>query len=289
MRMMKRRILQIVSTFGLNGYYPSYLNKAIYQGSFKQICAPVLNCYSCPGAVLSCPVGTLQHFILINQGAYYIFGFFAILGMIVGRMACGWLCPFGFVQDLLYKVRSAKISIPKWLTHLKYVILIGFLFVFVQISQEPWFSKLCPNGILVGGIPFAFISVEIRDMIKVFFWLKLGILISFLALFVITKRPFCRTICPAGTVYSYFNNFSAFQMTVDERACTRCNRCQKTCPMDIRIYDNPHSVDCIRCLECTRCPAVGYEPFWKAVLSEQPAGHDRRPGPSDVLPAGTGR
>jgi ferredoxin-type protein NapH len=269
---MRRRIIQFLAMLGINGYYPGYLNSAIYQGSFKQFCTPVLNCYACPGAVMACPVGALQHFVIINQNpAYYIFGSFAIAGMLVGRMACGWLCPFGFVQDLLYKVRSVKLSIPRWVTHFKYVTLVGLVFLITYIFQEPWFSKLCPDGLLIGGIPFTLLSEDIRGQIKEMFWIKLGILIVVFSLAVTTKRPFCRTVCPAGTIYSYFNNASFWQMTVDDGCCTRCNRCQKVCPMDIRVWENAQSVDCIRCLECTRCPCVSYRPFFGAAPAAAPA------------------
>lgn len=262
---MKRRFFQFLGLFTINGYYPGFLNAAIYQGTFKQFCAPVLNCYACPGAVSACPVGSLQHFVIINQSPpYYIIGFFALIGMAIGRMMCGWICPFGLFQDLLYKVKSAKFPIPRFITHFKYVVLVGVVFIISHVFQEPWFSKLCPDGLVIAGMPFTFISEDIRSMIKEMFWIKMGILVSFFAFAVTTKRPFCRTVCPVGTIYSFFNNYSLYQMGVDDQCCTRCNRCQKVCPMDIRIYENPQSVDCIRCLECTRCTCVSYKPFfWK--------------------------
>ncbi len=262
---MKRRLVQFLCILGIDGYFPGFQRVAIYQGSLKQVCAPVLNCYACPGALWACPAGSLQHFAIINQSPpYYIVGFFAAIGMAVGRMMCGWACPFGLFQDLLYKIRSAKIAIPKAVTHLKYAVLVGVVFVVTYQFQEPWFSKLCPDGLLIGGIPFAVLSEDIRGQIKEMFWIKLGILEVTMALAVISKRPFCRTVCPVGTIYSFFNNWSFYQMTVDQNCCTRCNRCQKVCPMDIRIWENPQSVDCIRCLECARCECVLYKPFWNA-------------------------
>ena len=113
---MKRRIFQLLAAIGQNGYYFGFKNSNIYQGSLKEICAPTLNCYACPGAVFACPVGTLQHFVIVGQAVpYYVAGYLAAIGAFVGRMTCGWLCPFGFLQDLLYKVRSVKIRIPRFL------------------------------------------------------------------------------------------------------------------------------------------------------------------------------
>ncbi len=274
---MKRRIVQFLAILGIDGYYPGFLNVGIYQGTFKRYCTPVLNCYACPGALMACPVGSLQHCAITNASfPYYVLGFFAAIGMIVGRMACGWLCPFGLFQDLLYKVKATKLTMPRWIAHFKYVVLVGLAVVITNVFQEPWFSKLCPDGLLIGGIPFSFLSIDIRAQIKEMFWIKLGILVLFCALFVTVKRPFCRTACPMGTIYSFFNNWSLLQITVDQKACTRCNRCRKACPMDIAIWENPQSVDCIRCLECTRCPVVSTTTFLGAAVP----GREERPEPA---------
>jgi ferredoxin-type protein NapH len=267
-----RRIFQFAGLFGINGYYPGFRDAAIYQGQAKQICAPILNCYACPGALMACPIGSFQHFVIVNQSIpWLIVGFFGLIGMAVGRMMCGWVCPFGFFQDLLYKFRSFKFGIPKAVTYFKYVVLVGVVFVITHYFQEPWFSKLCPAGLFEAGMPFTFLSEDIRSMIKYMFWIKLGILMIFFTLSVTSKRPFCRTVCPVGTIYSFFNNYSFYQMVVDEACCTGCDRCKKVCPMDIRIYENAYSVDCIRCLECTRCACVSYKTIFHRLPALQPA------------------
>ncbi len=263
---MKRLIFQIAAALGQNGYYLGFVNKNIYQGSVKEICAPTLNCYACPGAVFACPIGTLQHFVIVGQAVpYYVAGYLAAIGAVVGRMTCGWLCPFGFVQDLLYKVRTMKISIPRFLLYFKYLVLAGLVLVITYVFQEPWFSKLCPDGLLIGGLPWSILDSNIRDMLRQMFWIKFGILAFFVTWATAAKRPFCRTTCVLGTIYSFFNAFSLYQMRVDGRTCTRCNRCRDVCPMDISIYRNTRSVECIRCLECTACPSVEYRTVLSAM------------------------
>jgi polyferredoxin len=264
---MKRRIFQLLAALGQNGYYLGFVNKSIYQGSAKEICAPTLNCYACPGALFACPIGTLQHFVIVGQAVpYYVAGYLAAIGAVVGRMTCGWLCPFGFLQDLLYKVRSVKITIPRLLLYFKYLVLVGVVLIITFIFQEPWFSKLCPDGILIGGMPWSLLDENIRDMFRQMFWIKLGILSFFVTWSTAAKRPFCRTTCVLGTIYSFFNAFSFYQMRVDEKGCTRCGRCRDVCPMDIAIYENTRSVECIRCLECTACPSVEH----RTVLTDLP-------------------
>lgn len=269
---MKRRLVQILVAFGQNGYLLGFTNRAIYQGSLKEYCTPTLNCYACPGALFACPIGTIQHFAIVG-GAIpaYVIGYLAAIGAVVGRMCCGWLCPFGFFQDLLYKVRSVKIAIPRSLTYAKYLILAGLVFTISAVFQEPWFSKLCPNGILIAGIPWSLLDESIREMLVKMFWIKLAILSLFAVWSATAKRPFCRTVCALGTIFSFFNSFSVYQMRVDHGACTRCDRCRENCPMDISIWQNERSVDCIRCLECTACPVVSYKTVFENLPAAVPA------------------
>ncbi|MFN2272655.1 MAG: 4Fe-4S binding protein, partial [Anaerolineae bacterium] len=120
---------------------------------------------------------------------------------------------------------------------------------------ETWFCKLCPAGTLEGGIPWVIISADIRQMIGTFYWIKLGILGGFLAWMSVTRRPFCRWICPLGALWAPFNKVSAMHLSVDEDTCIQCNRCQEVCPVNIRVHENPNDSACIRCLACVRaCP-----------------------------------
>ena len=89
-----------------NGYVTGFTQGKIYTGKAKYLCAPGLNCYSCPGALMSCPIGSLQA-VLDGRGfalSCYVFGFLMAFGALFGRFICGWMCPFGLVQDLLYRI-----------------------------------------------------------------------------------------------------------------------------------------------------------------------------------------
>ncbi len=101
-----RLVIQIGFTILTNGYLYGFLNGKIYRGNLKYTCVPGLNCYSCPGAVGSCPIGALQ--ALLNQRGFQVpfgvLGFFFLFGSLFGRFICGFLCPFGLVQDLLHKI-----------------------------------------------------------------------------------------------------------------------------------------------------------------------------------------
>ncbi|MBQ3866193.1 MAG: 4Fe-4S binding protein, partial [Clostridia bacterium] len=101
-----RRWIQLGFAALSNGYLAGFAAGKIYQGPVKALCAPGLNCYSCPGALLSCPIGALQATLNAKQYhiALYAFGLLTVFGSLMGRFVCGFLCPFGLLQDLLYKI-----------------------------------------------------------------------------------------------------------------------------------------------------------------------------------------
>ncbi|HID93376.1 MAG TPA: 4Fe-4S binding protein, partial [bacterium (Candidatus Stahlbacteria)] len=172
-----------------------------------------------------------------------------------GRMVCGWICPFGFLQDLMYRIRSFKIRIPKPFRYLKYGWLTIVAILVPYLTGVTWFSRLCPQGAIQAGIPLALGNEEIRGMVGGLFALKIGILVVFLFLFVVSKRPFCVTTCPLGAIYSLFNRISLIRLEINKQLCNRCGLCLEVCPTAINPCEDLDSVDCIRCLECKKvCP-----------------------------------
>ncbi|MCD6097683.1 4Fe-4S binding protein [bacterium] len=256
--MVKRFWIQLLGTVLPNSYTKGLLTGAqIYQGPAKGACIPVLNCYSCPLAYTSCPIGALQHFMAIKSPPYLLLGTLFPIGVAVGRATCGWICPFGFLQDLLYKIKTPKIGLPGWTGYLKYLSLVLLVLVIPYLTTEPWFCKLCPQGMIEGGIPQVLLFPEIRHLVGWLYSVKGVILATFLILFILIKRPFCRMVCPLGAIFSFFNKISLLQITVDPEGCTKCGICRAVCPMDISIYEDPSSLECIRCMECVRvCPNV---------------------------------
>lgn len=256
MGFLKRRIFQGLGTFLPNSYLQGFLTASLYQGSLKGMCSPLLNCYACPSALLSCPIGTLQHFMVTGTVPYYGAGTLAVIGASVGRMTCGTLCPFGFLQDLLYKIRAYKASMPVWTRWFRYFVLVGLVFIIPFLTHENWFSKLCPCGTLIGGLPWVTLNLNVRSMIKALFWVKVAMLMFIVGTSTMIKRPFCRAACPLGAIFSLFNKSSLAQLAWNSETCTRCGKCQKICPVDIRPDRNWTNPDCLRCLDCTRCPSI---------------------------------
>ncbi len=251
-----RKIVQIVSTIGINSYLPSWRNFSIFQGASKKLCAPGLNCYACPFARMSCPIGSLQHFAVVRDFPYYVLGYIATIGVLFGRAFCGWLCPFGLLQEAVKKITKFRLKISKHWGWIKYLLLV-ILIPIVYFTFEPWFCKLCPAGTIEGAFVLMLSPLwsELSKLLSYRFFIKVGIALLFILLFVIIRRPFCRYMCPLGALWGLFNKLSAVRLEVDVSSCAKCNLCQEVCPMDIKIYEDSNHFDCIRCLKCVYvCP-----------------------------------
>lgn len=263
-----RLTIQIVFTILTNGYTYGFLNGKIYQGNLKYACVPGLNCYSCPGAVGSCPIGALQ--ALLNQQGFTIpfsvLGFFFLFGSLLGRFVCGWLCPFGLVQDLLHKIpvfrKSKRLPFHAVLKYGKYVVLaglvvIGSAFLFDGFAKVPAFCKyLCPSGTLFGAVPLLIGNASLRSQMGALFWWKFFVLIFLLILSIKVYRPFCQYLCPLGAVYGWFNRFCMVQIHWEKEKCTGCTACENACPVGLTVQEISCSPECIRCGKCVEaCPA----------------------------------
>ena len=246
----KRRWVQALSFLVMNSF--------VLQ-SLKAIPCLGMNCYACPGAIFACPIGTLQHFAIIRQVPVYTLGVLSLTGIVVGRLACGWLCPFGWLQELVYGLRH-RFRLPSWPVSerfgwLRYAFLVVVVGIVPLWTLEPWFSKLCPVGTIEAGLPLILTNAELRAQAGWLFVLKVAILLGFLVWMAGTKRPFCRFVCPLGAIWSPFNRLSTLRLAVDEASCRQCKTCYSVCPVGITVHEDPDSTRCIRCMECVKaCP-----------------------------------
>ncbi len=235
------------------------LNLGLFQ--WQTICFPVLNCHSCPTALFSCPIGILGQFVGLGLVPLSVVAVVAITGLTVGRFMCGWICPFGLAQDLLYKVPYVKFDIPRWTRFIKYLIFAG-LVVAVPIFLSPgfplYFCRLCPVATVQSAVPWALINGTADT-------LTLSVRLVILFLIVVAamghRRFFCKVICPLGAILSVTNRF-ALLFPERNTNCTGCGVCNKICPMETSkekgsfgVYDKAPE-ECISCLDCKdKCPA----------------------------------
>ncbi len=268
----KRRLIQLYAALLFNANLKGFKTGRIYQGPLKNFCTPGLNCYSCPGASAACPMGALQN-ALSDSGKtapYFVLGIILLYGLLFGRWICGFLCPFGLIQDLLHKIKTPKLKksrVTRVLSYFKYVILAFFVVVFPLIYMGfefplPGFCKyICPAGTLLGAI--GLLSNPANDsmlgMLGPLFTWKFLLLVVFLVGSVFIYRFFCRFFCPLGALYGLFNRISLVGVKLERDVCTNCGLCAGKCQMDIRQVGDHECINCGECLSV--CPTGAIQ--WK--------------------------
>lgn len=238
---IKRKLIQAAAFGYSNLYLGNFLDGRLYKGKWKSFCNPGMNCYSCPAATMACPIGAMQ---AVNGSidfkiSFYVWGIILAFGVVLGRAVCGFLCPFGLLQELLYKIPFPKKKLWKGFTWIKYILLAVFVMLLPVVktnvvgSGAPAFCEyICPVGTLEGGIPLLSTHPELRHVIGTLFSVKMLILVLTLVGTLSICRFFCKVMCPLGAIYGILNKVSFFHMDVDMEKCIHCGKCSSVCPMD---------------------------------------------------------
>ncbi len=261
----KRRLIQLYAALLTNANLKGFASGKIYKGDVKAACVPGLNCYSCPGASAACPLGALQNALAGSsaKAPYYVLGILMLYGILFGRWICGFLCPFGLIQDLLHKIKTPKLKknrVTKALSWLKYVILAVLVFGIplyngLKKVTLPAFCKyICPSGTLLGAVGLLATGEnnDIYSALGPLFTWKFCLLVVIILACVFIYRAFCRFLCPLGALYGLFNKFAILGIQLDSPKCVSCGLCTGKCKMDIR---HPGDRECISCGDCVGvCP-----------------------------------
>lgn len=118
--------------------YTALASTFIYNLNFfgvaaKNICSPGFNCHGCPWATFSCPVGIIGYGFGVRSIPAFALGSILAVGIALGRLVCGYACPFGLLQEALFRIKTRKFSLPKPLRYLKYIIMVLFVFLLTYI------------------------------------------------------------------------------------------------------------------------------------------------------------
>ncbi len=267
----KRKLIQLYTALLFNANLKGFVSGNIYKGNTKKFCAPGINCYSCPGAISACPLGSLQgSFSADRSTLYYVAGILVLYGVLFGRMICGWFCPFGLIQELLHKIPTPKLRkgpVTRILSYFKYVVLVFFVFI-VPVAYAfkdtplPAFCKyICPAGTLEGGIGLLSnkVNASYFSMLGPLFTWKFLILVSIVVGSVFVFRLFCRFICPLGALYGLFHRFSIFGIKINKPACTGCNLCISHCKMDVLHVGDQECISCGECIDVCPTKAITWK------------------------------
>ena len=271
----KRFAVQALSTLLHNANFKGFFTGKLYTGPLKQVCVPGLNCYSCPGAVGACPLGSLQNFLggLKFRFPYYVVGLLLFFGAVLGRAVCGFLCPFGWLQELLNRIpfyKKNRFRADRALRYLKYLVLLLLVVLPLFVKLTPFFCKyLCPSGTLA-GLLLSLHDAALRSQWGAIFSWKSVVLAAVLLSSLIVYRPFCKYLCPLGAIYGFFNKFALFRMELDTAGCVGCKRCAAVCRMGVDPSETPNSAECIRCGDCVNaCPAAALSLGFRRAASPQ--------------------
>jgi ferredoxin-type protein NapH len=221
------------------------------------MCSPVFHCYACPLSTFACPIGVIAQFGALHMFPFMAIGLLITVGILFGTLICGWVCPFGLLQDLASHIPTKKYNLPKFTGYFRYVVLVVSVFTIPYFFgvEEHWLSicRFCPAGAIEKRIPdmvswtLAGQKINWPDAAK-----STG-LILFLIAILFVRRPWCRVFCPLGAIFSLFNRVSVFFLKFNPEKCTDCKRCHKLCDYGIEPEKSPNDLNCIRCLECTNC------------------------------------
>jgi polyferredoxin len=282
----KRRITQAVALV--------VLNVNLFGVNSQWLCIPALNCHGCGMAWFGCPLGVISHFAEYRVFPFLVLGALLAVGAVVGRLLCGWVCPFGLLQDLLYRIPTPKIELPRLWTLVKYAVLIVsvILLPLLFTTQNAYFfCRMCPQATLQVAVPNMIAAGGMNPESAV---LRFSVLAAVLALVIGQHRSFCRGLCPIAALIAVTNKFSLFTVRADGKACTDCGKCDRSCPMGVPIDKLRHAdklvsghPECIECLACEQvCPAgaISSSPLGRTASRARRAGAGENGG--CLLPPG---
>jgi polyferredoxin len=176
-----------------------------------------------------------------------LFGLFLVLALVGNKLVCGWACPFGAAQELIYSLpllkRFKRKKLPFAVTNsiraAIFVLALLILFGLVGNSRGMViYHYVNPFNLF----NFDFDPITILVMVVVALVLSLGV-----------YRSFCQFVCPFGFVSWIFERLSPARVKIDRERCTKCESCVRACPLEAargRVYEKKLQADCFSCMRC---------------------------------------
>lgn len=256
-----RRLTQVYAAVLYNAHIRGFFEGKIYTGRLKTVCVPGLNCYSCPGAVGACPLGALQNAVAASASrpGFYVIGTILLFGLLLGRAVCGWACPMGLLQELLWKIPGKKLKknrVTRRLCAVKYVLLavlvllVPLLYAIRRVPLPAFCKFVCPAGTLEGAVMLMLhpANGELRNLAGPLFFWKLAVMLLIFSSCVFVFRAFCRFLCPLGAIYGLLAKIALLGVRIDRDRCVDCGACVRVCPMDISSVGDRECVQCGKCM-----------------------------------------
>lgn len=205
-----------------------------------------------------------QQLRTISQIIFFILSFFAFfynfkgfmifilaLSLIAGVFYCGWICPFGFIQDTVNKLSSIlkikKITPPahiqKYLVYSRYLItILAIAGLSILVSADPRHTML---------------NLMKQQQVQI---VTITIMIIFITAALFIERFFCNYFCNDGAKMGLLSLARIITIHRDNNTCVDCKKCDNSCPMNITISNKNtlRNAQCINCFKCiSNCPVSG--------------------------------
>ncbi len=187
-----------------------------------------------------CPLTAIRNVFTKYDTAYLLlFLVPVILALFFGRIYCGYICPFGAIQELLF-ITKLQLKIPegikKFLNKIKYLLFI-YLLIRVLITNEVILSGYTPfkSFFILGGTAGTIIITVITAILSI-----------------VIFRPFCRFFCPLGVFLGLVSFFKKNRIIAASQ-CVKCGKCTETCPVGAVKNNKIDPKECINCCKCLDC------------------------------------
>lgn len=269
-----RRIAQTVS-FGL--LHSNFVGTS----ALSRVCIPVMSCEACAIAWLGCPIGMIGRSLAFHEIPWLVLLMTVGVGLLVGRAFCGWVCPMGFLQDLLHKIPSRKFTLPRWTAGIKYAVLLASVFAvawFIGVDSDYFYCNFCPTAGMQVALPIAIIDRDWYGITSRIPKSTLVVVVVIAAVFI--NRSFCKVMCPIGALVALTNRVTPFRIKLDSETCVGCRKCDKSCPMDVPVMAHRaaeagavnRDLECVECLDCQdACPVSAIHPHVLPQTRKEPS------------------
>ena len=257
------------------------------------ILLPVLSSMGAQSKVVGEAFAALQYMLYETVFPWFPIAIFLFFSIFLGRALCGWVCPFGFIQDLMsyVKRRHMEVSLDSHRTFvkIKYILLGIILFISITVSislvsspsagksyidalgifSEAPFNVLSPSDTMFAVLPRMFLNLryaiyeqsfwEIVAGIATFsplLWARLIIFFGVMILAAYVPRSWCKYFCPNGALMAILSRFSLLGLKREPTKCTKagCRICVEACPMNVRITELPwEKFNDPECIYCLKC------------------------------------